>query len=127
MGIINYSKDSEIILLLNSNFDKTNLLLEIEKIEHQNGAGTNTQQALQQANEKIFQEENGMRPFSKGIPKVAVVITDGASNINESLTVPNAINIKNRGISIVSVGIGNSKKQIKVAAIVIFFSFTLNL
>ena len=111
VAIINYSKESEIILQLNSIFDKTNLLEKILNLEHQNGAGTNTQLALQQANEIIFQEKNGMRPISKGIPKVVVVITDGASNINASLTVPNAMEIKYRGISVVSVGIGDELNQ----------------
>jgi hypothetical protein len=117
VALINYSKDSEIIFKLNSIYDKKTLLSTIEAIEHQNGVGTNTQQALYDADAFIFQEANGMRPNSKGIPKVVVVITDGASNIKPNLTVPNALKLKYRGISIVSVGVGDDLNQYELDTI----------
>jgi Mg-chelatase subunit ChlD len=77
---------------------------------------TNTQDALRLANDVVLQESNGMRPPEKGISKVVIVITDGGSNVNASLTIPNANKIKARGFSVFSVGVGSGVNQVDLNA-----------
>ena len=75
-----------------------------------NGGGTDTAEALKLANERILQESLGMRPERSGVPKIVIVLTDGESN-DYTLTINEAKLIKNRGINIISIGVGNLKEQ----------------
>ena len=75
-----------------------------------NGGGTNTADALKLANDRILQESLGMRPERSGVPKIVIVLTDGESN-DYTLTINEAKRIKNRGINIISIGVGNLKEQ----------------
>lgn len=67
---------------------------------------TNTAQALRFANEQL-DEAKGMRHKRAGIPRVVVTITDGLSNRDSELTIPEANKLKKREINLVSVGIGS--------------------
>ena len=75
-----------------------------------NGGTTNTADALKLANDRILQESLGMRPERSGVPKIVIVLTDGESNDYTS-TINEAKLIKNRGINIISIGVGNLKEQ----------------
>ncbi len=110
VSLINYSSTASIITYLNTIFNKTVLLQKVAGMKYEAG-NTNTQDALRLANDFVLQESKGMRPLEKGVSKVVIVITDGGSNVNAALTVPNAGKIKERGFSVVSVGIGNSLNQ----------------
>ena len=58
------------------------------------GGRTNTQEALRRAANDQFSSNRGDR---NGIDNIAIVVTDGGSNINEN-DVPNAArNLRNRG------------------------------
>ena len=41
-------------------------------------------------------------------PNLAIVITDGASNVNPHLTVPEALKVHNAGITVLAVGISSN-------------------
>ena len=110
VGLINYSFNASIITNLTTEYNKTRLLQIVAGMKYEAG-NTNTQDALRLANDVILQENNGMRPPEKGIAKVVIVLTDGGSNVNAQLTIPNANKIKQRGFSVVSVGIGNGIVQ----------------
>ena len=83
---------------------------------YEDGA-TNTQAALKLANDEVLQERKGMRNIEKGISKIIIVLTDGGSNVDAGLTIPNAKLLKNREFSIISVGIGNDINQTELDAI----------
>lgn len=100
---------------MNSTFDKDELLNIISKIQYLN-SNTNTAGALYVANNDILTENYGMRPLEKGVPKVVMILTDGESNVNKPLTIPNANAIKARGFSVVSVGIGDQISQAELEA-----------
>ena len=51
-----------------------------------------------------------MRPLKQGIPKIVLVITDGASD-NKAQTLTAAAEIKKREFSIISIGVGNINKE----------------
>jgi len=110
VAIINYGTEVQVVANFLKFNDKDMLLNAISSIKYLS-SNTNTAGALAEANNNILQENAGMRPFDKGVSKVVIVVTDGASNVNPAMTIPNANKIKNRGINIISVGIGNKLNQ----------------
>ena len=52
----------------------------------------------------MFVEDKGDRP---NVPNIGLVITDGVSNRDENLTIPEADNARSRGIMMIAVGIGD--------------------
>ena len=75
-----------------------------------NGGTTNTADALKLANDRILKESLGMRPERSGVPKIVIVLTDVERNEYTS-KINEAKLIKNRGINIISIGVGNLKEQ----------------
>jgi len=69
------------------------------------GSGTNTALALQQAN-SVFSYAYGLRQPEEGATPVIFVITDGVSD-NRAATIRAAQVLKNNGINLISVGVGN--------------------
>jgi hypothetical protein len=110
VAIINFGTNVQVVGNFLQFEDKNMLLNTISSINYLN-SNTNTAGALAEADNNILQESAGMRPFDKGVSKVVIVLTDGASNVNAAMTIPNANKIKNRGINIISVGIGNQLNQ----------------
>ena len=72
------------------------------------GGGTNTHIALDVLTNQMFHTQNGARARNKGVPRVAVVLTDGRSN-KPPLTVVNALRAHNADITMFAVGIGKSE------------------
>lgn len=64
---------------------------------------TNTAAALRLLRTEIFKERNGDRP---DIPNVAILVTDGESNINNGSTIPEANLVRQQGIRLYAIGIG---------------------
>ncbi len=64
---------------------------------------TNTADALFKIKNEILVFQNGARQF---IPKIALVITDGRSNVNSASTIPNAMTLRNTGATVFAVGVG---------------------
>lgn len=81
-----------------------------------NGGATYTYDALRMANEQVLQENKGMRPVEQGVPKVVVVITDGASQ-DMKKTLAEAKRIKDRGYSVISVGVGKDINLVELIGI----------
>lgn len=65
--------------------------------------GTNTASALQVMRNNVFSAANGDRP---GIPNIAVVVSDGRSNINPSGSLTEAQLAKDANIRMMSVPMG---------------------
>ena len=85
------------------------------------GAGmrtsTNTADALIRLRTEVFTLEGGARSADVAIPRVAVVITDGRSNINASLTIPSALALREGGTTVYSVGVGGELNMDELLAI----------
>ncbi|GFO24025.1 LOW QUALITY PROTEIN: collagen alpha-5(vi) chain [Plakobranchus ocellatus] len=75
--------------------------------------GTNTDTALKYATDTSFTAANGMRPNAAHI---AIVITDGQSQ-NAAATAAEARRLRNKGITVFSIGVGGGAKQSELNAI----------
>lgn len=69
------------------------------------GGGTATGGALNFARTTMFQESRGARPTSAGVPRVAIVITDGQSG--DSVTTP-AEQLRQENVNIFAIGIAGA-------------------
>ena len=76
--------------------------------------GTNTAEALDMVRRQVFTSANGDR---NGVENWAIVIHDGFSNINSDNTVPSATDLKNNGVRVVSIGLGDSMNRAEIEAI----------
>ncbi|KAI0230324.1 Collagen alpha-6(VI) chain [Lamellibrachia satsuma] len=72
---------------------------------HHKGGRTNTQEALNVMRTTHFTPSHGQRT---GVRNVAVLISDGNSNINADNTVPEADRARSQGIDVYSVGLGRN-------------------
>ena len=70
--------------------------------------GTNTYLALSNMTSWFQSTVYGSRPKSSGIPKVAVVLTDGIS-ANKLLTIRYAKQAHDQDITVFAIGVGSSK------------------
>ena len=104
IAIINFSSMIKIEAYFNTYFDKTSLLRAIPNI-YQFAQSTSTGEALIKCLD-IYDESNGMRPSADGVTKLIIVLTDGLSNGNIN-PINSAYQLKSKGISIFSVGVGN--------------------
>lgn len=69
------------------------------------GGRTNTQSAIRLAYDAVFSSARGDRP---AVPNVAVVVTDGYSNIQPENTIPEANNARQRNIEMYVVAMGTN-------------------
>ena len=75
---------------------------------------TNTSGAIRMMTKEVFQPQNGDRPDA---PNVAIVITDGPSNKDQTRTVPDAIAARNAGITIFAAGVGREVNRDELGGI----------
>ena len=80
------------------------LLGDLKKAKYRYGS-TNTADALHRVRTQMFRSENGNR---EGVPDIAILLTDGVSNVNADRTLPEARLAHSEGIAIVGVGISLS-------------------
>ncbi|KAL5006010.1 hypothetical protein ScPMuIL_017168 [Solemya velum] len=102
VGVVIYSTDVYVQFHLREHHTKASLLLALDSIRYRIGS-TNTAGALQTMRTEMFKSLNGDRA---NVPNVALVLTDGVSNINNLRTVPEAQEARDDGIHIFTVGIG---------------------
>ena len=107
VGVIIYSTEDHLEFNMNTYNTKVNVLTAIENIPYRYGS-TNTADALLTMRSEMFTAGNGDRA---GVPNVAIVITDGVSNINSRRTIPEAEQARAEGIHIYSIGIGLTDTQ----------------
>ena len=66
----------------------------------------------------VLSPSGGSRSLlSTGVARVAVVITDGRSNVNRSLTIPSALDLHNDGVLVFAVGVGDNLRLEELDAI----------
>ena len=114
VGIINFSDIYQVLTWLNTDYDLESKLQQVDKAEYYSG-GTDTAAALQEAN-IVFSYEYGLRPPEEGATMVLFIVTDGQSDSPPD-TIRAANVLKNKGITIVSVGVGEGPNLDELYAI----------
>lgn len=102
VGAVIYSTEVHIQFNLNTYRTKQEILDAFGKIPFIYGS-TNTYGALNIMRTEMFTRGNGDRP---NVHNIVMLITDGVSNINPTLTVPEAVRAQAENIHIYAVGIG---------------------
>ncbi|KAK2189963.1 hypothetical protein NP493_92g03036 [Ridgeia piscesae] len=96
IGALEFSSDAitESILYLNNDLNKANLERTIGSMHHY-GGNTNTAAALRMCRELMFHESKGHRA---GVRSIAILLTDGISNVNSNATSSEARSLKQAGV-----------------------------
>ena len=102
VGVVIYSTDVHVEFQMNTYSSKLDVLQAIDRIPYRYGS-TNTADALETMRTQMFSAANGDRA---NVPNLAIVITDGVSNINSRRTIPEAEQARNNSIHIYAIGIG---------------------
>ncbi|CAF1223867.1 unnamed protein product [Adineta ricciae] len=114
VGIINYSTDQEVLTWLNQNYALSEKLRQVDRATYY-GSGTDTASALKTA-DTVFSIANGRRKLEQGVTPVIFVLTDGASD-NPPATIQAAKILKDKDITLVSVGVGGQVNLVELHAI----------
>ena len=109
IGVMSYGSYNSFHFYLNTHSTKSAVLSAINAIPFSSG-GTNTAGALNAVRTTGFSQSNGARPTSEGIPRVAIVITDGYSN-SYSATITAANALHNAGIIAFAIGIAGANQN----------------
>ena len=116
VGLILFNSGVSVQFSLNTHMTNTSLLqaIHVANITYSSG-GTNTKAAIMTCIQQ-FNTSYGARPRSRGIPRIAIVVTDGMSN--DPNTTINAAGIAHsEGILSYAVGIGNNVNMAELKAI----------
>ena len=109
VGVMSYGSYNNYHFYLNTYSTKSSVLSAINNLPYSSG-GTNTAGALDGMRTVGFSTSRGARPSSQGVPRVAIVITDGYSN-SYSATVTAANNVHNAGIIVFAIGISGANQN----------------
>ncbi|XP_041951089.1 matrilin-3a isoform X4 [Alosa sapidissima] len=107
VAVVNYASTVKIEFLLKDHPDKVTMKQAITRIDPL-AAGTMTGLAIKKAMDEAFTEQSGARPVSKGISKVAIIVTDGRpqDQVEEVSAAARA-----SGIEIYAVGVDRADMQ----------------
>lgn len=131
VGVISYASSYTFHFYLSTYSSKSSVLSAISNIPY-TGGGTNTAGAINAARNIGFTTGKGARPLNQGIPRIAIVVTDGKSN-SYYATVSAAAAMHNAGIIGFAIGIAgadiNELNQIASKPLYVSFihSFNANL
>ena len=105
VGSVSYSHVARVNFLLNRYFTTRELVQAIEKIEYIDNS-TNTADGLRVMRTVIFDPtKSGARGDRPDVPNIGILITDGASNVDERNTFPFADQAKRDGIYMLVIGV----------------------
>ena len=93
---------------------KRNVLNNLAFLHDRSIRGTNTASALSQMRNEVFSYNNGDR---SQVGNIAIVMTDGQSNVNTPGTLEQATLARNEGVLMLAVGIGNNVNRQEVEGI----------
>ena len=102
VGVNMFSTGVEVEFDLNSYTTKAQVFDAVDAIPYIKG-WTNTASGIENMKSKMFTTAKGDR---SDVDNVAIVITDGQSNVDSKRTIPNADAARNEGIYVYAVGIG---------------------
>lgn len=104
VGVIIYSTEDYVQFHLDRYQTKAAVYNAIDDIPYRHGS-TNTADALNTMRTEMFTLRNGDRP---NVDNIAIIVTDGVSNINSRRTVPEAEQAREDGVHIYALGVGLS-------------------
>ncbi|XP_036358133.1 uncharacterized protein LOC115210527 [Octopus sinensis] len=102
VGVVTFADHVKLRFHMNKYYNMSKILEEIRKIPYKGGS-TNTGEAIHYIRTTSFLSQNGAR---SNVPKIAIVITDGRSNVPVT-TAQEAAALKKDGVIVFSIGIGN--------------------
>lgn len=114
IAAIVFSGFASISFFLNTYNNQSSIIRALRDIEYfditvgRRRVSTNTADALIRTEQEIFTRSGGARDTTLGYPRVAVVVTDGRSNINSSLTIPSAEALHRAGVTVFAIGVGGN-------------------
>ncbi|XP_071091672.1 uncharacterized protein [Haliotis cracherodii] len=111
IGMITFDSKTYLQFHLNKYASKSDIIKAIKATKYTRG-NTYTHLALQYARQTSFTAANGARPNAA---KIAIVITDGQSNIPTS-TKTEAQKLKDAGVTVFSIGVGSGARQTELQA-----------
>lgn len=112
VGVVTFGDDANLEFNLNTYSDKQEILTAIAFVP--NRGRTNTQDAIRMTRSDVFTQSRGDR---RGVPNIAVLVTDGYSNVQRDNTVPEADRAKRDDIAMYVVAVGDSVDVGEVNAI----------
>jgi len=113
VGFLTYGNRAHGIFHLNNFTDPAQMKAAVSAAKFLD-ENTNTSGGIATATNIEFTKENGDREKA---PNIMVVITDGVSTYDNVTTIPNAVAAKNKGIIVVSIGVGNLTSQAELEGI----------
>ncbi|ELU08766.1 hypothetical protein CAPTEDRAFT_228894 [Capitella teleta] len=108
MGVIWYGNRADIAFHLNDYNNTDAIKNAIDSKMRWKDEATNTSGAIRVMYESMFTYEHGDR---YSIPNVGIIITDGESNRDQNLTIPEADEARKKGIYVFALGIGDDINQ----------------
>ena len=112
VGVVSYSTESTINFVLDQHTNRPALVDAIRNIPYI-GSNTNTAAGIEDMRTKVFTLP-GDRP---DVQNIGIVITDGFSNVQKHMTIPNAEKAKKDGIIMLAVGITDKVNVAEIAGI----------
>ena len=103
VGVVTYGTQAKMQFGLNKYRTKREVINALSF--NPNRGRTNTQEAISMMRRDLFKSSSGDRP---GVQNVAVLVSDGYSNVNQYNTVPEAGRAKNQGVAMYVVAIGDN-------------------
>lgn len=103
VGLVSYSERARHDFFMNNYYDRSALKNAVESISYM-GSFTNTSGGLRLMKDEQFTPQRGDR---SSVRNIAIVITDGVSNKDADRTISDAVNARQKGVAIFSVGITN--------------------
>jgi collagen type VI alpha len=102
VAAMSFSTHVNVHFYLGAHATQRDVFRAIRAIPYSSGS-TNTADALMTLRNELFNPANGDRP---DVPNLAIIITDGVSNLNSQRTIPEAVLTRDYGIHIFAIGIG---------------------
>lgn len=110
VGVITFSDSPRTDFSLNTYQRKEDVLHAIERIQYMRGK-THTASALQMMKNQAFSLANGDRT---DVPNIAIIVTDGHSNINAEQTIPEAIQARVDGTHMIVATVENDHNNLEL-------------
>lgn len=110
VSVVTFSDHADLSIKFSDHYNNADLEKEVEKIPLM-GHTTHLDKAFRTARWKMFRKRNGMRDHD--VPKVLIVLTDGAQTKYPGYTDPHLLSnrLRNKKVKLIAIGIGKETDQ----------------